>query len=197
MIEKLRKYVNLDRLGARIPVPADAVTALSLAVALVGVYLTWVGWPAWPFIAVVGALDVMDGAIARSRGTAGRPGALLDSTLDRYTDALILLYFYRSAPHLLIYLALLGTFLISYVRARAESLGLSMRGVGFMERAERILYLSPHRSWGCSSRGPWPLPCICTPRWSTRRRPTDSSPHIWRSSADAVPAPRARRRKPF
>jgi hypothetical protein len=52
-----------------------------------------------------------------------------------------LLYFYRSAPHLLIYLALLGTFLISYVRARAESLGLSMRGVGFMERAERILYL--------------------------------------------------------
>jgi archaetidylinositol phosphate synthase len=141
VIEKLRKYVNLDRLGARIPVPADAVTALSLAVALVGVYLTWIGWPAWPFIAVVGALDVLDGAVARSRGTAGRPGALLDSTLDRYTDALILLYFYRSAPHLLIYLALLGTFLISYVRARAESLGLSMRGVGFMERAERILYL--------------------------------------------------------
>ncbi|MGC9170243.1 MAG: CDP-alcohol phosphatidyltransferase family protein [Thermoproteus sp.] len=141
MIEKLRKYVNLDRIGAYIPISADAVTALSLVVALLGVFLTWDGWPPWPFIAAVGALDVVDGAVARARGTAGRPGALLDSTLDRYTDALILLYFYPSAPHLLVYVSLVGTFLISYVRARAESLGLSMRGVGFMERAERILYL--------------------------------------------------------
>ncbi|MEZ0248751.1 MAG: CDP-alcohol phosphatidyltransferase family protein [Thermoproteus sp.] len=141
MIEKLRKYVNLDRLGSYIPLPADAITAISLLAALLGVFFTWRGVPAWIFIALVGVLDVLDGAVARARGTAGRSGALLDSTLDRYTDALILLYFYGEAPPLLIYSSLIGTFLISYVRARAESLGLSMRGVGFMERGERVIYL--------------------------------------------------------
>ncbi len=142
MIEKLRKYINLDGLGSRIPLSANAITALSLILALAGVPLVWIyGVPAWILIGVVGVLDVLDGAVARARGTAGKPGALLDSTLDRYTDALILLYFYRFAPPLLIYISLIGTFLISYVRARAESLGLSMRGVGFMERAERLIYL--------------------------------------------------------
>ncbi len=142
MIEKLRKYVNLDKIGSHIPLPADAITALSLAVALGGLPLVWIyGTPAWILIGIVGALDVLDGAVARARGTAGRPGALLDSALDRYTDSIILLYFYWAVPPLLVYASLVGTFLISYVRARAESLGLPMRGVGFMERAERLIYL--------------------------------------------------------
>lgn len=142
MIEKLRKYVNLDKIGSYIPLPADLVTALSLAVALGGLPLVWIyGVPAWLLIGVVGLLDVLDGAVARAKGTAGRPGALLDSALDRYTDSVILLYFYWAVPPLITYASLVGTFLISYVRARAESLGLSMRGVGFMERAERLIYL--------------------------------------------------------
>ncbi|MFB6491003.1 MAG: CDP-alcohol phosphatidyltransferase family protein [Thermoproteus sp. AZ2] len=140
MIEKLRKYINLDSLGRYIPLPADAVTALSLAVALLGLWLVPLGVPPWVFIAVVGALDVLDGAVARARGSPTRSGALLDSTLDRAADAVILLYFPWRSPALLT-AALAGTFLISYVRARAESLGLSMRGVGFMERGERLIYL--------------------------------------------------------
>lgn len=133
----MRKYVDLDAVGRRIPLPADAITVLSLAVALLGLFLK----PPWAFILAVGALDVIDGAVARAHKAESKSGALLDSTLDRVVDAVILLYFDWPQFYAL-FAALLGTFLVSYVRARAESLGLAMRGVGFMERGERLLYLA-------------------------------------------------------
>ncbi|CCC80843.1 CDP-alcohol phosphatidyltransferase family protein [Thermoproteus tenax] len=157
MIERLRKYVKLEGIGRRVPLSADVVTMLSLGVALAGVYLTWKGAPGWIFIAAVGILDAIDGAVARAKGTAGRRGALLDSSLDRYADAAILLYFAQWAPLWVLYAALVGTFLISYVRARAESLGLAMRGIGLMERGERIIYL-----FAASLLG-WLTPSIIAP----------------------------------
>jgi len=92
-------------------------------------------------IAISGALDVIDGAVARGRGLASRGGAFIDSFLDRYSDAAYLLYFWNYVDPLAIFLALVGTFAISYARCRGESLGVEVRGVGFMERGERLLFL--------------------------------------------------------
>jgi CDP-diacylglycerol--glycerol-3-phosphate 3-phosphatidyltransferase len=96
--------------------------------------------------------DVVDGAVARRAGTATTFGSFLDSTLDRVADAflfggLTLYYasgwFERSLPMLTVSLvALVATFLTSYVRARAELLGIGMKGIGWFERPERITLLA-------------------------------------------------------
>jgi CDP-diacylglycerol--glycerol-3-phosphate 3-phosphatidyltransferase len=99
------------------------------------------------FLAVAGALDILDGAVARAAGQVSAFGAFLDSVLDRYSDLLVLggvvLLFLRrgQAVHLLgTLLALVGTVMVSYTRARAESVGVECR-VGVMERGERLLTL--------------------------------------------------------
>jgi len=92
--------------------------------------------------------DMIDGRLARAQGTSGPWGALLDSTLDRLSDGVIfgalVIWFGRSAPHDEPWLAGLALFcllsgaLVSYVKARAEGLGLTCN-VGFAERAERLI----------------------------------------------------------
>jgi CDP-diacylglycerol--glycerol-3-phosphate 3-phosphatidyltransferase len=91
-------------------------------------------------------LDLVDGAVARARGTSTRFGAVLDSTCDRVADAAVfgsLLWWFagRGASRSLVLACLLclilGT-LISYVRARAEGIGLTAK-VGLVERAERLI----------------------------------------------------------
>ena len=103
--------------------------------------------------------DLLDGAVAKASGTAGPRGAFFDSVSDRVTDALLLggVAWYLSTTHpgriAVLPLAVLGaSMLISYERAKAESLGFDARG-GLMERAERIIAprrrpavrLAPHR----------------------------------------------------
>jgi phosphatidylinositol phosphate synthase len=91
--------------------------------------------------------DLLDGAVAKAGGTAGPRGAFFDSVSDRVTDALLLggVAWYLSTTHTgriaVLPLAVLGaSMLISYERAKAESLGFQARG-GLMERAERIVAL--------------------------------------------------------
>ncbi len=140
--ERLRKVVNLDKLGRYIPISPNLLTLLSGLVAWGGVPLVLLlDLPPWLFILVSGLLDGLDGAVARSRGVVSRRGAFLDSFLDRYSDAAYLVYFWRYVDPLVIYVALIGTFAISYVRCRGEALGVEVRGVGFMERGERVVYL--------------------------------------------------------
>jgi CDP-diacylglycerol--glycerol-3-phosphate 3-phosphatidyltransferase len=94
-----------------------------------------------------GFFDILDGALARHTNRATRFGAVLDSTLDRLSEAVlligILLYFgnQSSVAVLLVYLALLGSLLVSYIRARAEALGLECQ-VGLFTRAERVIVLA-------------------------------------------------------
>ena len=102
-------------------------------------------------VAVVAALaDAFDGALARAKGV-GRPfGALLDSTTDRLADALYFLpvaWLYGVSPDaghdskavaFLALAALVTSFLVSYVKARAEGLGFDCN-VGIAERAERLI----------------------------------------------------------
>ncbi len=94
---------------------------------------------------LAGGLDMFDGALARATNRATRFGALLDSTLDRYSEALILggVLLYATARHDLalsglVFLATLGSLMVSYVKARAEGLGLAC-DVGLFTRPERVV----------------------------------------------------------
>ena len=97
------------------------------------------GW----FVLLGGVADVLDGRIARAQGKANQTGAFLDSTLDRFAEVgafvgLVVLY-RESAPAVaLVAVALGGSLLVSYARARGESLGV-VANVGVMQRAERLL----------------------------------------------------------
>ncbi len=95
-----------------------------------------------------GALDMLDGAVAREAGTAKAFGGILDSTLDRYGDGFVLggILFYclghlRILYAILSFSALLGSFAISYIRARAECEIETCR-VGFWERGERLVLIA-------------------------------------------------------
>lgn len=92
-----------------------------------------------------GAADVLDGRIARAKGIASRRGAFLDSTLDRFAEfgAFVgLALWFRNDPTALTLtvVALGGSLLVSYARARGESVGIVCK-VGVLQRAERLLLL--------------------------------------------------------
>jgi archaetidylinositol phosphate synthase len=93
-------------------------------------------------IAVSSLLDAIDGEVARSLGRVSRRGAFLDSLCDRISDlAYIGSLMVLGVSPVLVYIAAGSSLLISYIRARAESLGVYISGVGLMERGERILGL--------------------------------------------------------
>ncbi len=137
----------LTRLG----VTPNQITALGLAVALVSAWL-YADWGGDRMRLVYGALtillsgllDAIDGVLARDTGKASRLGGFLDSVADRYSDALTLMGVtvggLCSVPAGL--LALTGSLMVSYTRSRAEAEGVQMAGVGFFERAERMIFLA-------------------------------------------------------
>ena len=94
-----------------------------------------------------GFFDMLDGALARYTNQTTCFGAVLDSTLDRLSEAVvligILLYIgnQSSVAVLLVFLALFGSLLVSYIRARAEALDLECQ-VGLFTRAERVIVLA-------------------------------------------------------
>ena len=97
------------------------------------------------WVAVFVLFDLFDGAVARaSNKGVSKWGALLDSTLDRLSDAAIfvgaLLYFIDKADRLVpvIIVATCASFMVSYIKARAESLGIECNG-GLAERSERLI----------------------------------------------------------
>ena len=134
---------------ARRGVTPDAVTIVGTVGAVVGsVGLFATGHLFWGTVVVTISvlLDLLDGALARARGGGSVFGAVLDSAGDRISDAAIfgaLVWWYSGAGHnrLLVLLALLCLVLgvlTSYVKARAEGVGLSC-DVGIVERLERLL----------------------------------------------------------
>ncbi len=105
---------------------------------------TYVGW-AGLIILFAGLFDMLDGQVARIGKTSSRYGALFDSVLDRYSELIVFFgicyylilqgYFFSS---LFAFFALIGSMMVSYVRARAEGLGIECKG-GFMQRPERVV----------------------------------------------------------
>ncbi|MFQ5593249.1 MAG: CDP-alcohol phosphatidyltransferase family protein [Anaerolineae bacterium] len=100
-------------------------------------------------VLLAGAFDALDGSVARATGRASPFGAFLDSTLDRLSEAILyfgLLTFFVSTPGhqqevALTYLAIVGSLMVSYTRARAEGLGFECK-VGLFTRLERVLVLA-------------------------------------------------------
>ena len=100
-------------------------------------------------IVLMGPIDAVDGTMARLRGEATRFGAFVDSVTDRYSELAIyggLLIYYLQQQNtlacILVYLAAAGSVLVSYVKARGESLEFDSK-VGILTRVERYLVLAP------------------------------------------------------
>ena len=94
------------------------------------------------------ATDTLDGALARATGRVTVFGAFLDSVCDRYAEAAVffgLVWWYQSVGDSLgvglAYVALVGSLMVSYTRARAEGVGLQAAEVGWFQRPERIIAL--------------------------------------------------------
>lgn len=106
--------------------------------------LSYVGWGGG-IILFAGLFDMMDGQVARIGKMSSTFGALYDSVLDRYSELVVFFgicyylmlqgYYWGSV---IAFVALIGSLMVSYVRARAEGLGIECK-VGFMQRPERVV----------------------------------------------------------
>ena len=144
----------LDPVGAalnRAGLTPDSVTLLGLAGNTVGACLLATGHITWGGILVLlmGPLDALDGTMARLRGVTSPFGAFLDSVTDRYSELIIyaglMIYFLAHGGWLgagLAYFAAAGSVLVSYVKARAQSLGFDSE-TGLRTRLERYIVLVP------------------------------------------------------
>ena len=151
----------------------NAITTLGTACWIIAAvifatgHIKTAGW----VLGLTAIFDVLDGTIARRTGRESTFGAFYDSTLDRIADGVVLgglLVFYavdgarHSTPMVIISLAaIIGTFLTSYTRARAEGLGIDAK-VGMIQRPERVVLLSaPQALFGLAFDG-WVLAGIVT-----------------------------------
>lgn len=144
----LSNYVEtpVALLLGRMGLTPNLVTIIGLLIACVAAYLIGIGqWWAGGLVALfAGIFDMFDGALARNTGRASDFGALLDSTIDRVSEAVVLLgvlAFYLTSDNdwgaMLVYGALVGSIMVSYMRARSEGLGIDCK-VGVMTRPERV-----------------------------------------------------------
>jgi phosphatidylglycerophosphate synthase len=106
--------------------------------------LSYVGW-AGAAVLFAGLFDMLDGQVARLGNMSSKFGALFDSVLDRYSELVMFfgICYYLVAHHyflssLFAFLALIGSMMVSYTRARAEGLGIECKG-GLMQRPERVI----------------------------------------------------------
>ncbi|MCP8307785.1 MAG: CDP-alcohol phosphatidyltransferase family protein [archaeon] len=107
------------------------------------------------FLLISGFADVLDGSVARAKGLVSSRGAFLDSTFDRLGELMVFtgILIGRLSDPFLILMTLSFSLLVSYARARGESLGISLSGTGIGERAERILVLSIASIFGYTNYG--------------------------------------------
>lgn len=144
---------------ARIGVTPNMLTAAGVAGNVVAAVLAGSGEfvVAGAVVLAASSLDMLDGALARATGQATDFGAVFDSVMDRISEAAVLfgLVIYFSdrggrTEELLIFVAVVSSILVSYLRARAETIGLEMRE-GLFSRAPRVALLSAglilHSAW--------------------------------------------------
>ena len=141
-------YVELPvaRFMERVGLTPNLVTLIGLLIAVGGAWLVAVGqwWAGGAVVLFGGVFDMFDGALARMTGRASKFGALLDSVVDRVSEAVALfgvLAFYLMSDNdigaALAYAAIIGSLMVSYMRARSEGLGIECK-VGVMTRPERV-----------------------------------------------------------
>lgn len=153
--DHLRQWVHpltqaIGQAGVRLGIHPDAVSYTGAALTLLAAILIAQDQLVWAggVFALSAALDVVDGAIARALPRSSAFGAVLDSTLDRYADGFIfagLGYHFAVSTHysnlVWVLIALIGSFSVSYVRARAEGAGIPSTKNGWFSRFERTVFL--------------------------------------------------------
>ncbi len=156
MIEEIKPFYNaalkpFARLLARMGIHPNVVTLFGVFLFFIGAWLTAIGiWKSAVLLGVIaGFFDGLDGIVARETGKKSSFGALLDSVCDRLTEVVwlggYLVYFFHHPPldTVTIYglfLAITGSLLVSYVKARAEGVGIACDG-GLLQRTERLIIL--------------------------------------------------------
>ena len=127
----------------------NMLTVIGFVLALVVAYVLASGQLLWGGVLMILAavFDAFDGTLARVSNRTSRFGAFLDSTLDRYSESVIflglLIHYIRTDQQteaILVVVALVGSLMVSYTRARAEGLGLDIKS-GLLTRVERVLIL--------------------------------------------------------
>jgi CDP-diacylglycerol--glycerol-3-phosphate 3-phosphatidyltransferase len=152
----------MDR-ATRIPVTGNQVTVAGFLINVVAAVLVYrEAFIAGGLVFLLGSiLDIFDGAIARARGEAGPRGAIIDSVLDRFSEAIMFvalaLVFAREGNEVAVaavIIALASSLLTSYLRAKAESLGLDGTH-GLMARAERVVLIAAALLFAPLGALPW------------------------------------------
>lgn len=163
MLNKLRNLLEpvLTKIGATFAstgLSANFWTGLGLAVSVLAaiVYTSNaffnLDWTPWNFAAVIGGIfllvsgffDIVDGSVARLTKQVSKKGAFLDSVFDKIAEVIIFgaIALGQLADSFWCLVALGLSLLVSYTRARAESLGGKLKGIGIGERAERLLIIA-------------------------------------------------------
>ncbi len=153
---------RLHRMG----VTPNAVTVAGFVLTILSTVMLAMGNLFWGGFVLWGAamFDMLDGALARYADQVSKFGAFLDSTLDRYSESITFLglavYFsYKPGSQIelfLIFLTLIGSWMVSYTRARAEGLGIECKG-GILQRPERLTILITGLILGLVSPALWIL----------------------------------------
>jgi len=161
LLTKLKQRVQFwiaaeAKLAHSIGLTPSQVSAAGIGFAILSAFAYWAFayWKCWfhlflltaaPLLLLAsGFCDALDGALARLYGEATAFGGFLDSLLDRYADAIVFCGIILGGLCDLLWglVALIGSLLVSYARARAEAKGVRMEAVGMAERAERLIILA-------------------------------------------------------
>lgn len=139
-LARVISYTGLSPNGATL---IGFVLTVGVTIILAQGYLLWGGI----LLIVASLFDSLDGTLARVIGRATRFGAFLDSTMDRFSEAVIFfgLFIYLSSQNqrlelILIYATVVGSLMVSYARARAEGIGVQVKE-GLVTRFERVFIL--------------------------------------------------------
>ncbi len=142
-------YDAIIRLFAKIGVNPNFLTFIGFAINLFAAYLFAYGYFRWAGVTIIvgGVFDLTDGPVARRTRQVTPFGGFFDSVLDRYSDLFLLIgllvYYGRINRFLyvaVVALAMIGSVMVSYARARAENL-ISSCKIGFLERPERVVLI--------------------------------------------------------
>jgi CDP-diacylglycerol--glycerol-3-phosphate 3-phosphatidyltransferase len=150
------KRIFTDNIGlpialfmGRLGISPNGLTVFGVVIAGSAAYLASIGqfWGAGAILLFSSVFDLFDGALARATDRVSPFGALLDSSIDRVSEAVVflgLLAYYLARDDdtgvILVFVALAASLMVSYVRARSEGLGIENR-VGIMTRTERVILL--------------------------------------------------------
>jgi archaetidylinositol phosphate synthase len=141
---------------ARSNIDPNSVTLVGMLVSLLAPLASaYYSFPGLLIIILASSMfDALDGEIARISGRSSKAGAFLDSLCDRASDlSYIASFLLLGVEPIIVYIAAGASLMVSYIRARAESLGIKISGVGIMERSERILALALITLAGAIDRG--------------------------------------------